>query len=249
MRASLVLPAGLVLLLGAAAAPVTAQTPDSVWVAGLVVDSAGVGVPEAQVFIEPDSRMVLADSSGAFVVRAAVGPSLLIVRRIGYEAFVSEIELAPGRDRRVRITMRAMPHQLEAVETRSRRSYMPPGAPPALDDFYRRRAEGRGRTFTREEIERLGSVRAAIATVPGVRPSADGNNRLSGVTMTRCPGDVAGRPSGIVWFLDGNRVSVAPELHDNDIEAVEVYRGVSQLPVEAMGNGCAAIYIWTRRDP
>jgi hypothetical protein len=249
MRSSLLRTAGLVFLHVLAATPASAQEADSVWVAGIVVDSAGVGIAEAQVFIEPDSRMVLTDSSGAFVVRAPVGPSLLIVRRLGYEPFVSEIELTPGRDRRVRVGMRAMPYQLEAMETRSRRSYMPPGAHPSLDDFYRRRAEGKGRSFTREEIERLGSVRAALATVPGVRPTADGNNRLSGVALTRCSGDVGGRPSVIAWFLDGNRVSNAPELHDNDIEAVEIYRGSSQLPAEAVGNACAAVYVWTRRSP
>lgn len=236
------------LLLAVPALPAFADTQDSdsVWVAGVVVDSAGVAVPEAQVFVEPDSRMVLTDSSGTFVVRVPVGPSLLIVRRLGYEAFVAEVEFEPGRNRRFRVVMRAMPYQLEAMETRSRRSYMPPGAPASLDDFYRRRAEGKGRTFTREEIERLGSVRAAVATVPGVRPSADGNNRLSGLTMTWCSG-LGGRDPVIAWFLDGQRVLAAPELHDNDIEAIEVYRGSSSLPSEAVGNACAAIFVWTRR--
>lgn len=225
------------------------QAADSVWVAGVVVDSAGVAVAEAQVFVEPDSRMVLTDSSGAFTVRVPVGPSLLIVRRLGYEPFVAEVEIEPGRDRRFRVVMRAMAYQLDAVETQARGSYMPPGAPASLDDFYRRRAEGKGRTFTREEIERLGSVRAAAATVPGVRPGVDANNRLSGITMTRCPGDIAGRPAKIAWFVDGMRALSAPELHDNEIEAIEIYRGSSSLPAEAIGDACAAVYIWTRRSP
>ncbi len=237
----------VLLALAASASEMTAQEADSVWVAGLVVDSAGAGVPAAQVFVEPDSRMVLTDSSGSFLVRVPVGPSLLIVRRLGYESFVAEVEFEPGRDRRFRVVLRAIPYQLEAVETRSRRSYMPPGAPAALDDFYRRRAEGRGRTFTREEIERLGSVRAAVATVPGVRPSVDGNNRLSGVSMTRCPGQIDSGPPTIAWFVDGMRTLSAPDLQDNDIEAIEVYRGSSQLPAEAVGNACAAIFVWTRR--
>lgn len=242
----------LVALLLSAIAPSgesLAQDADSVWVAGVVVDSAGKGVPDAQVFIEPDSRMVLTDSSGAFAVRAPVGPSLLIVRRIGYEAFVTEIELAPGRDRRFRVVMRAMAYQLDAMETTSRRSYMPPGAPASLEDFYRRRAEGRGRSFTREEIERLGSVRAVLSTVPGVRASTDGNNRLGGIALTRCPSSVGGATPVIAWFVDGNRVESVPELHDNDIEAVEIYRGSSSMPAEAVGNACAAIYLWTRRSP
>lgn len=249
MRPLRLLLASLLVALPALSEPVGAQDADSVWVAGLVVDSAGVGVPEAQVFVEPDSRMVLTDSSGAFVVRVPVGPSLLIVRRLGYEAFVAEVDLEPGRNRRFRVVMRAMPYQLDAMETRSRRNYMPPGAPASLDDFYRRRAEGRGRSFTREDIERLGSVRAVLSTVPGVRPTVDGNNRLSGITLTRCSGGVGEQRPVIAWFLDGNRVTNPPELPDNDIEAVEIYRGSSSMPAEAVGNACAAIYVWTRRSP
>jgi hypothetical protein len=39
------------------------------------------------------------------------------------------------------------------------------------------------------------------------------------------------------------------ELHLSDIEAIEVYRGVAELPLEAMGNACAAIFVWMRFGP
>jgi hypothetical protein len=67
-----------------------------------------------------------------------------------------------------------------------------------FDEFYRRRARGVGRFFTREDIE--------------------------------------GRAKSEAFYL----------LHVNDVEAMEVYTSPSQLPQEAMGNSCAAIFIWTR---
>lgn len=223
---------------GAASAQVV---PDSLWIAGTVVDSAGRGVAEALVLVHPDGSSTRTDSSGGFLMRVAGGPSALLVRRVGYQAFRAEVELVGGEDRRFRLQLTAIPQQLDAVVTRGRKPYMPPGAPAMLDDFYRRRAEGKGRTFTREEIERYGSVRAAVNTVPGVRPSADVNGRLTSITMTRC------RQSEIAWFLDGRPVMNPPEFHDNDIEAIEVYRGPGSLPPEAVGNACAAIFVWTRR--
>ena len=30
---------------------------------------------------------------------------------------------------------------------------------------------------------------------------------------------------------------------------MEVYRGASQLPIEAIGDACAAIFVWTRYTP
>lgn len=214
---------------------------DSLWVAGTVVDSAGRGVPEATVIIHPAGTTTRTDSAGGFLVRTVGGPANLLVRRVGFRAFQAEVDLVGGEDRRFRLQLTALPTELDAVVTRGRKPYMPPGAPAMLDDFYRRRAEGKGRTFTREEIERYGSVRAAVNTVPGVRPSTDVNGRFTNLTMTRC------RQSEISWFLDGRPVMNPPELPDNDIEAIEVYRGPGSIPPEAVGNACAAIFVWTRR--
>jgi hypothetical protein len=234
---------GSLVLAAAASGPTQAQSPDSVWIAGTVVDPAGSPVDNAVVVLLPSGANARSDSAGFFLMRVPVGPGTLVIRRLGFAQFETAIELEAGRDRRFRVEMTAIPQRLDTVETRGRRSYRPPGAPVSMDDFYRRRAEGKGRTFTREEIERLGSVRAAIATVPGIRPTADGTGRLTSVAMTRC----GGFNNRIVWFLDGLRTLAIPDLPDADIEAIEVYRGSSQLPPEAIGDACAAIFVWTRR--
>ena len=35
-------------------------------------------------------------------------------------------------------------------------------------------------------------------------------------------------------------------LHDNNVEAIEVYPSSSSLPVDAVGNACGAIFVWSR---
>jgi len=44
-------------------------------------------------------------------------------------------------------------------------------------------------------------------------------------------------------------MEVLGNLSTNEIETVEVYRGASQLPLEAMGDACAAMFITTRFSP
>jgi hypothetical protein len=244
--------------------PAQAQASDSVWIAGTVVDSVGAPVRDAAVIIQPDAIAVRTDSLGAFRVRVPAGPAIIIARRLGYEPFQAELQLDRGRDRRFQIVMITLPATLDAVETMGRKSYMPVGAPASLDDFYRRRAEGKGRTFTRDEIERTGSIRAVLATVPGIRVESDVHGNVTSITVPRCSPSVATTQTvtgmdrsesssaggnKVLWFVDGHQVQTAPDVRDQDVEAVEVYRGSSALPAEAIGNACAAVFIWTRREP
>jgi len=128
-----------------------------------------------------------------------------------------------------------------------------------FDDFYERRAKRPGKYFTREDIERSGrnSAMELISSVPGVRLNwrADGT---AIVRVARCEGNSiwGARQPSERWkwfnvFLDGQRIEAAniellASLKASEIETMEVYRGVSELPVTAMGSACAAVYITTR---
>jgi hypothetical protein len=57
--------------------------------------------------------------------------------------------------------------------------------------------------------------------------------------------------SSVGVYIDGFRVPGDPGealsmINANDVEAIEVYRGPSELPAEFMSDDCAAIVIWTR---
>jgi len=52
-------------------------------------------------------------------------------------------------------------------------------------------------------------------------------------------------------FVDGQSLGAGgteflTDLKTSEIETMEVYRGPSQLPMEAVGNACAAVFITTR---
>jgi hypothetical protein len=114
---------------------------------------------------------------------------------------------------------------------------------PHLQDFFDRARRGVGAFFTLQDIERAGSLEVLLATVPGARIQRSMFGDVA-VTMGRCGA------SGVRYYLDGvvTTAGAFANVHPRDVAAMEVYRGPSQLPPEAVGNGCAAIYIWTRRS-
>ncbi len=114
-----------------------------------------------------------------------------------------------------------------------------------LEEFYRRRQRGSGRFFTREEIDKAGSLIAIFSTVPGVRARTAMFGGL-GLQFARCKGGIQG--GRVMYFTDGVPSMAGMELPPEDIAAIEVYRGVTELPPEAVGNACAAVFIWTRRS-
>jgi hypothetical protein len=63
-----------------------------------------------------------------------------------------------------------------------------------------------------------------------------------------------GSPTAVAVYIDDLETQrfeseveqVLGSIRLSDIEAIEVYRSPSELPLRAMGNACAAIFIWTR---
>lgn len=117
-----------------------------------------------------------------------------------------------------------------------------------FDEFYRRRARGEGRFFTREDIEGSARTEAAymLQGIGGVRIIPPRGPQQPIIRFNRCPSN---RVAVYINGLQTGGLTPAQslfEMHTNDIEAMEVYTSPSQLPQEAMGNSCAAIFIWTR---
>lgn len=210
---------------------------------GTVVSPDGVLLSEVMVIANPGERMTRTDSLGRFTFRLPPGTTTLTLKKIGFLEFIADVEIERGRNPRVAIEMLPVPPMLDSVVTTADRSYMPAGAPAYLDAFSRRKAEGKGNFFTRSDIERAGSVRAALGQVAGVQLRTTAQGSLSDVVVSRC-----GSGGRIAWYGDGQRLgNQPPVIHDPDIEAVEIYKSPTTMPMEAIGNACAAVYIWTRR--
>ena len=109
------------------------------------------------------------------------------------------------------------------------------------EDFYeRRRSSAGGKFFDRTQLDRLGSIAWALNTIPGVRASESGGR--VGASFARCP---SGK---IAVIIDGMYLPTLGmgDIRSDEVETLEVYSGVAQLPAVALGNACAAVIMTTR---
>jgi hypothetical protein len=147
---------------------------------------------------------------------------------------------------------------------------------PALWDYYERseylKTIGRGRFLGPEELRNLSGmpVTLAVSTVPGMqavtsehsgsrfhllgRRGCDALFFLNGMPVPLRPPptradtadvDFVPGPEPLDWFIDDF-------VNLSEVEAIEVYRGASELPGEFHGTrgnaDCGAVVVWTKRN-
>ena len=215
---------------------------------GHVTDSTGVGLAGAEISVSKfDQFRTVSGDSGEFRM-AGLPPGTLVfnVRRLGFEAATFTAVLHPGRTGRTTFALSATAHALPTVAVSDT-------AIPThwLDQFEHRRSSSRGTFLTRVDIVRRNarSGTDAIRGVPGIRlaPARMGGGNT--VIMTRGAGARTCYPT---MYVHGVPYSgVLDDFTADDIEALEVYVGISEIPPELDKNGrgiCGAIVVWTR-DP
>lgn len=205
------------------------------------------------------------DSTGRIVIGAPVGQVRIQARALGFSPLDTTLTLR-GREQGATLRMFRTVQQLEPTIIEA---VLPYGKPlryqhtGRFDDFYERRARRPGTFFTREDIERSGRNTAMelMSTAPGV--TLNWRNGSAVVRVARCTatsifGGPRDRGDGdhpwLSVFIDGQRIGrfgqrqieTLASLKASEIETMEVYRGPSQLPLEAVGDACAAVFITTR---
>ena len=197
----------------------------------------------------------MSDSSGSFTIPLAQERARVQVRALGYAPLDTIVTFEPGQSTAVTLRMARNVQLLAPVVTEAILAYGKPiryQHTGRFDDFYERRARRPGTFFAREDIEAGGrnTVFDLMSSVPGIVVS----RRLDGphVRIARCVGSSM-RSGGktLAVFVDGQRLGTGgleflADLKTNEIETMEVYRGPTQLPLEAMGDACAAVFITTR---
>lgn len=223
------------------AASDTAPALTATLVGQVVSASDGRPVDGAVVNLLGSGFGALTDSAGNFrIPRTAAGTDTVEVRFIGYEPGRAEVELAPDATTRVVLLLSPTVVRVADLQVEVRRSE----APGKLRRFWQRRQMGFGVFITPEQIERR-QPRNPSDLLRGISGVSVGAVHLgkAPVRMTRGVGNC--QPT---VFLDGI-VMAGMEVDDlpaEDIWAVEVYRGASELPVELGGAGrCGAVVIWT----
>ena len=245
-----------------------AQPPGSI--VGRVVDSLSNAVAGATIDLTSTGIRTISGTDGAFVLEA-IPPGLYVlrVRRVGFRQLLATVAMGPGRRYSLEIELSRGPFQLDSVVVQGT------DATPVtyrgmaeMEEFYRRRMRGTGSFLTRADIEKApaGSAATLLRSVPGlsVQTGQVGQGESAALISARCgriedvpPGDTTtvsmlGASQRLAVVLNGMRVAGSPveiltQLRTEDIEAMEIYRGSSELPPELMGNACMAIVIHTRK--
>jgi hypothetical protein len=216
---------------------------------GIVTDSAGNAVREADVGIASLRRLTRTDSNGHFrFTGLRRGDIELSVRRIGYHPKYLNVSVGPSNLDTVRVLLRAKVHELSSVNVTASEFRRREG----IEDFHRRRVRGIGTFITLEEIRKResGSTTDLLRSVPGLRVVRlrDGRRGVRFPPTSIMPRDC--KP--MVW-LDGQKAPglEVDEIPFRDIEGIEVYSGPSTTPMQfsqaASSYGCGTIAIWSRQ--
>lgn len=243
------------ILLGAACLGIslTARTQQPQRVAsaltGLVVDTLGLPVPYAQVYVLNTDIGTFADDDGHFLLDGLDAAKLRIgVRRVGFKPVYFDLELPVAATVDVRVRMLQTVRILNTIEvTEDIR------APLRKEGFYDRLAAGIGHFVTPEMVTAMRPVRAsdAFSVIPNVVVQRRGSHtRLVGANE-RC--EYALVVDKVRVGTPGSRVRTSsPDdaVSGTDIYAIEVYPRNHGLPAHFLGlsqeDGCGTIIVWTK---
>jgi hypothetical protein len=214
---------------------------------GVITDTAGVPLARAEIWLmEVLTIRTISSDSGTFeLVGLPPGAVTFGVRRLGFEAATFSATLRPGRTHRANFPLTPSAQALPGVtvEENGRKSSW-------LALYDQRRSWHRGTFLERKEWERK-QLRVAsdiLRMVPGVQvvPSRVGSQ----IVMSR--GDGGRRCVPQLYVHTTPYSGRFDDFSPDDIEAIEVYSGISEIPPDLNPMGrpvCAAVVIWTREPP
>lgn len=223
-------------------------------VSGTVTAPNRMPVAEARVRLVGTDLATVTRVDGVFhVAQVPAGHQTLEVRMVGYSPKLMPFDIAAGATLHVSLVLE--PLALETVKVRADASFS-----PGMGGFEERRSHGNGRYFTREDIEKMQArqVTDVLRRVPGMRiqtgsgafggsQTAQSGRNISSAGSRTCP---------MAYYLNGtpfplsNDVPINHYVTPDEVVAMEVYTGASQIPAEFNSTGstsrCGVVVIWTR---
>ena len=228
------------------------QAPQPV-IRGVVVDTSGQPVAQAQV--SADDRSTVTDSAGAFELRLrGEAPRAIDVRRIGYMPV--RVSLGAVPDSALRVVLVPVSAAMDPIRTQAEHTVRS----LELRGFYDRlrekeRGGNTGHFLTPEDVERRHTSRITVLVdgIPGVRvlPHKCGKpgGCLALFSNSRCT---------MTIFLDGTRLNslnrdrnepvyIDDIITARDISAVEVYtRSNAPDRYRSLSGSCGVVLLWTK---
>lgn len=243
---------------------------------GRVVDVEGEPISDVLVTLAqrvgenfPDDAIqrTMTSASGRFGFDVTVGGDYVLqAERLGLATYTSDpMRLTLGEPVEFRLTLEAEPVLLEPlVVTSAVRPWwellQPPGLWPFFDRMERYGREGRGRFFTRREVERWRGIPVA-RSLSSVLPYLRASMGSAGEFFLQGPGGCTP-----LVFINGSfanteirtwsgvvRIPLSQMIDSYSLVAVESYRGMSQAPSElqvlrsGVDLNCPIVSLWTYR--
>lgn len=209
------------------------------------VVSAMTGGPlqDVRVVLKRSGLGAFTDSAGDFTIKdAPPGRDTVQVSLIGFAEEQVSMSLRPGHVTRVTLMLSKTVLRVEdiTVEVKRREEI------GKLSGFWERERKGLGAFLTPEEIEKKNPQypSALLRGVPGVQVGAYRFGRAQ-VRITRARTDCPP-----IYYVDGtiSRSFHLDDMNRDDILAMEIYRGSSEVPARFrfQGGNCGVIVVWTR---
>jgi hypothetical protein len=235
-------------------APAGTQAPASgdAYVLVHVTDAAsGSAVADAEVWV--GNRSSKTDSLGHALLPLRRNRETVVVKRIGYD---DERREAAAGSVPLEVALSPAPVALGVLRATARAGPMS----PLLQRFYARAAHGRGAFLTREEIDQRKPRRLTdlFREIPGVRVTTTPRGErlmMNGAipTMYQVNPRWEAGDCPVQYYLDGvsylpDYAGVPNDVRPDEVEGIEVYRRLSEVPVEYRRPGaeCGVVLIWLK---
>lgn len=217
---------------------------------GLVRDSAGHAVPNAEVRLTGSDVFTHTNDSGGFRLQGLpLGTVNVTARRLGFAPASFDLRMRAGQRDSLVLTLTMLAQNLPgmvAVDEAMARSQR------LLAGFWSRREQGFGHYLTREEIVKRDAhdFTDLVRMMPNI--SVQMRNGRPTIRFPRYgQSSIRGDCPPLFW-VDGQRVENATpdEFPPSDMEAIEVYSGAATIPPQFAPRmnsfTCGVIVIWTR---
>lgn len=213
-------------------------------VRGVVHDSVGGVVSDAEIAIKGSGLRTTSDDAGTFrLAGIPQGEAVIEVRRLGYHPVSTSVTIAAGTEVEVKPTLAPVPEQLTPVQIHARAE----AYDSRLSGFNERKTKHVGYFVTREKLDRMNSARFvdALREMPAVSVRT-----LRGGVITV---SLRGARCAPLFFMDGFPASAGTMDLDmidlSGVEGIEVYSGMSipaQFMVASGSENCGVIAVWSR---
>jgi hypothetical protein len=239
-------------------------------------DATGAPIRGTVMLVDPSSDAavvhVAADSLGQFSLQTRGGTYQIAAIREGYTSVLSApIPLAEGERLTIKLPIAQSgepQHRIGVVEHVRPDQVVQPrmsARSAMLQGFETRRRTGAGLHYDRLQLDKadVHTLGEFLQNVPGLRVTDP--NATSSMNMSRNQVPTYSNTSNgiaachVGWFIDGHRMDL-PGRNDpvtdglgtmplDNIEAVEVFRGLSEMPAEFAEPDlrCGAVAVWTKR--